>query len=128
MAGVVWVGRAVLCEHLAYFAIDVARDDAGSTEGNAVVEGATNGVEALPRCAIRRSDEDGVRGIRPTTVDPGRGVGEHEVFRTHYPAARHAAARRRPVRASRHGEDARHALPRLPEHPRCRETCQLRFG
>src|SRR2546421_9497011 len=54
---VVYVRRPVLGEQLANLAVDVACDDAGPAELDAVVERATDSVEALTCHAVRRADE-----------------------------------------------------------------------
>ncbi len=95
----------------------------------------------MPSCKARRTaskrsrvtrsgvpDEHGVRGIRPATVDPRRGVGENEVSRPNGAVGRHAASRRRRVRPRRHRQDARHALPGLPKHLRRCKAGELRLA
>src|SRR5207245_11104254 len=79
MPRVVSVRRPVLGEQLANLTVDVTCDHAAPTERDAVVQPATDTVEAISRDPVRGPDADRVGVVRPGPVDPGRGVGEDKV-------------------------------------------------
>ena len=100
-------------------------DDAGPAERDALVQRAADGVEAAPCLAVRRADEDGVRGVRPGAVDPRRRVGEDEIARPDDALGRDAAAGRGRLRAGRDGQDGRHAPAGFAMHRRGGEPREL---
>jgi hypothetical protein len=115
-------------EQLAHLSVHISCYCAGATEGDALVEGASDSVEAAPRLPIRSANVDRVRGIGPGTVDPGRCIGEDEVVWLDDARCRDTTARRSRRSPGRDGEYGRHAPTGLAEHRGGGQPSELGFA